>query len=112
MNTYWPGKFDDVATKNYYLKLKEYVDELCNEIISGKKGNSKKIEDKLLIFTNPILFAGERSAERMFVKAFEDACFFITSKGADAKKMTVYEFYNAIVHHGRKSHQGKRPVRR
>ncbi len=112
MNTYWPGKFDDVQSKMFYLKMKEYVLALCEEIITGKETNSKKIEDRLLIFSNPILFAGQQSAERLFIKAFEDACFYISSQGLQAKQMTVFEFYNAVVKHGRKSNKSKRPVRR
>ncbi len=96
------------------MKLKRYVLCVCDEIIEGKPeaDRSRQIEETLIIFSNPILFAGQKSAELMFVKAFEDACFHISKSGKDAKSLTVYEFYNAIVHHGRKSNQNKRPVRR
>lgn len=45
----------------------------------------------------PKNFDGGGSAEIAYDKSFENACLIITQKtGADAKKMTVMQFYNAL----------------
>lgn len=100
LSLYFPKIFDDAATKEYYDLLKARAKAMLTCIIDGdSEDNKKRVEeltDKLLLFNKPKTFTGSDSMEVQYDKQFETMCLTISENlHADAKKMTVMEYYNA-----------------
>lgn len=98
--TYFPDLFDDVAAKEYYDIMKRRTLAVLDGIIKGDVDKNKQqvdaMTEQMILYVKPKTFAGRQSVEIAHDKAFEDMCLLITrDTHADAKKMTVLEFYNA-----------------
>lgn len=72
----------------------------CEKIINETDEYDKEIEQlttKLLTFTKPKDFSGKDSVEVQYDKQFENMCLIISKElNANAKAMTVLEYYNAF----------------
>ena len=99
LSMYFPGKFDDAATKEYFDQLKRHTLLRLENIISGKdiKQACKDIEVRLAMLTKPRIFSGKKSAEIAYDKQFEEMCLILSQNlQVDTKSMTVLQFYNAF----------------
>lgn len=100
LSVYFPSIFDDSRNKEFYDLLKERTKAMLDCIIEGDtKEREERVEqltNKVFLFTKPKTFAGQSSLEIEYDKQFEDMCLLISQNThADAKKMTVLEYYNA-----------------
>lgn len=98
--TYFPELFDDVSAKEYYDVMKRRTQEVLANIIEGCNAEREKVveqmTDKLVLFVKPKNFTGSQSVEIQHDKEFESMCLTISKEThADAKRMTVLEYYNA-----------------
>lgn len=98
--TYFPDLFDDVSAREYYDTMKRRTQAILDNIIEGESEEREKaIEDmteRMVLYVRPKVFAGRQSVEIQHDKAFESMCLTISREThADAKKMTVMEYYNA-----------------
>ena len=97
---YFPTLFDDVDTREYYDIMKRRTLAILGQITDGESEERKKAIDELtermVLYIKPKVFAGSQSVEIAHDKNFESLCLTIQREThADAKKMTVLEFYNA-----------------
>ena len=100
LTMYFPELFDDVNTKEYYDVMKQRTQAVLEGIINGEsKERDKAIDnmtDRLVLFAKPKNFTGRTSIEIQHDKDFESMCLTISKEThADAKRMTVLEYYNA-----------------
>lgn len=100
LTTYFPELFDDVNTKEYYDVMKQRTQAVLEGIIKGEsKERDKAIDnmtDRMVLFAKPKNFTGRTSIEIQHDKDFESMCLTISKEThADAKRMTVLEYYNA-----------------
>jgi len=59
----------------------------------------KEIDDYFLEMTKPKMFEGKKSAERLYIKNYEETCVFIQDHlHRDAKAMTVMEYYQSLAY--------------
>lgn len=98
--TYFPELFDDVSAKEYYDVMKRRTQAVLANIIEGSNAEREKaveqMTDKLVLFVKPKNFTGSQSIEIQHDKEFESMCLTISKEThADAKRMTVLEYYNA-----------------
>ena len=99
LSMYFPGKFDDATTKEYFDQLKSHTLLRLENIISGKdvKQACDNIEIRLAMLTKPRIFSGKKSAEIAYDKQFEEMCLILSQNlQVDTKSMTVLQFYNAF----------------
>jgi hypothetical protein len=81
------------------LKQKDKILLRLQQIIEGVDNKEKieKIDNYLFSTYKPKSFFGKTSEEIKYDKHFECCCLFISREThADAKKMTVLQFYNAL----------------
>lgn len=100
LSLYFPAIFDDSRTKEYYDLLRERALAQIDCILLGDtEKNREKVEaltDRIITFAVPKCYTGKDSVEIDFDKQFETMCLVIAENThADAKKMTVLEYYNA-----------------
>ena len=100
LTTYFPDLFDDVMSREYYDTMKRRTQAILDEIIEGEsKERQKRINDmteRMVLYVKPKVFSGRQSVEIQHDKAFESMCLTISREThADAKRMTVMEYYNA-----------------
>ncbi len=99
LNVYFPGRFDDAATKEYYDKLRDRALLILDSIIRENNNDEKikKIDDYLLTLSKPQLFSGKESAEIEFDKQFNEMTIFLKEKlSIDIDKTTVLEYYQSF----------------
>ena len=103
LQVYFPKLFDSAEVKEYYDKLKKRTLLLLDQLEKGddfseeEQRELERITDELVLFSEPLLFAGPESAEIKQDKQFENACLAISQHtNTDAKKFTVLEYYNAL----------------
>lgn len=99
LEAYFPGDFIGPKEKEAYDKLRNrtllVLDSIINDGNNIEKINA--IDSALLGIYSPKIFIGSKSVEIKYDKQFESACLLIAQKtSADAKKMTVLQFYNAM----------------
>ncbi len=97
---YFPALFDDVRTREYYDIVKRLTLTLLAQVTDGtteeRKAKAEKMHQQLLLYSNPRTFTGHDGLEVRHDKEFETMCLVINQEiGADAKRMTVLEYYNA-----------------
>ena len=97
---YFSGIFDDVTVREFYDVMKRRAVAMLDGIIEGdteqRKGDIDALTEKMILYTKPRVFSGRRSVEVQHDKDYESLCLTISKQtGADAKRMTVLEFYNA-----------------
>lgn len=100
LTTYFPDLFDDATSREYYDILKRRTVAVLEGIISGdteaRKAEIDKFTEQMVLYMKPKTFGGRQSVEIEHDKAFETMCLTISREThADAKGMTVMEFYNA-----------------
>ena len=98
--TYFPDLFDDTSAREYYDTMKRRTVAVLENIIEGEsEERDKAIEnmtEQMVLYVRPKVFAGRQSVEIQHDKALESMCLTISREThADAKKMTVMEYYNA-----------------
>lgn len=99
LEAYFPNDFTSAKEKEAYDKLKMRTILVLESIINGLDKHEQicAIDELLFQANSPRLFAGKDSVEIKYDKQFESTCLLITQKtGADAKKMTVLQFYSAL----------------
>lgn len=100
LSLYFPDIFDDVEVREYYDIMKRRTLAVLDNIVNGEsEERDKAIEDlteRMVLYSKPKVFSGHKSVEIEHDKNFESICLTIQSEThADAKRMTVLEFYNA-----------------
>lgn len=100
LTAYFPDLFDDAAGREYYDTMKRRTVAVLEGIIEGETEERQKLIDELtermVLYVKPKVFSGRQSVEIQHDKAFESMCLTISrDTHADAKRMTVMEFYNA-----------------
>ena len=99
LGTYFPKSQNSAYIKELYSKLKNRVilelDGILNDICDYEAID--RIDTDLLLSSKPKVFSGPDSFEIKNDKQFNDLCLTISkSLNVDVKKLTVFEFYNAI----------------
>lgn len=97
---YFPATFDDVRTREYYDIVKRLtltqLEQICKGEDEGRKRKVEAMQHQLLVFSSPKVFTGHDGLEVKHDKDFETMCLIISQEtGADAKRMTTLEYYNA-----------------
>ena len=99
LEVYFPGEFNDVREKEAYDILKKRTLLVLDSIVNGTDTEDevvaldKTAQDKY----KPKTYTGSDSVEVKYDRNFESTCLLIIQKtGADAKRMTVLQFYNAV----------------
>lgn len=99
LETYFPDEFNSVHEKEAYDTLKRRTLLILDSVANGTDTEEevaaidKAVQDKY----KPKTYTGSDSVEVKYDRHFENTCLLITQKtGADAKKMTVLQFYNAV----------------
>lgn len=100
LTTYFPDLFDDVNAREYYDTMKRRTQAILDNIIEGESEERKKaindMTERMVLYVRPKVFAGRQSVEIQHDKAFESMCLTISREThANAKRMTVMEYYNA-----------------
>lgn len=100
LTLYFPSLFDDVETREYYDTMKRRAMAILENIADGETAERNKaieeLTDKMILYVKPKTFTGRQSVEIEHDKNFESLCLTIQQQThAEAKKMTVLEFYNA-----------------
>lgn len=99
LTLYFPGKFEDASTKEYFDQLKSHTLLKLQHIITGKDVSEacSNIELRFAILMKPRPFFGKKSAEIEYDKQFEDMCLVLAHNlQVQVKDMTVLQFYNAL----------------
>ena len=99
LELYFPEDFISAADKTTYDKLVQRVSLILDSIIRDNDNTEAvaEIDDYLFSLYKPKSFIGTESVEISLDKNFESMCLLISQKvNADASKMTVLQFYNAI----------------
>ena len=100
LTLYFPDLFDDVTVREYYDAMKRRTVAVLQNIIEGETEDRQKaierLTEQMVLYTKPKCFTGRQSEEIRHDKDFESLCLTIQKEtGADPKRMTVLEFYNA-----------------
>lgn len=97
---YFPAVFDDVEVREYYDLMKRRTVAMLENIIKGESDERNKaieqMTERMVLYMKPKVFTGTGSVEIQHDKAYESLCLTIQKEtGADPKRMTVLEYYNA-----------------
>lgn len=100
LQTYFPSLFDSSSVKEYYNKLRERVLLVLEDLGKEEKENREKIAqlaEEIVLYTDPLVFSGSQGIEVQQDRQFENTCLAISQNtGADPKKFSVLEYYNAL----------------
>lgn len=99
LELYFPEDFVKAREKEAYDVIKKRTLLVLEGITEGVDNQEQidAIDDSIMQANIPKVFTGAESVEIKADKQFENACLVIGQKlGADAKKMTVLQFYNAL----------------
>ena len=99
LGTYFPKSQNSAYTKELYSKLKDRVilelDGILSDICDYEAID--QVDTALLLSSKPKVFSGPDSFEIKNDKQFNELCLAISkSLNVNVKKLTVFEFYNAI----------------
>lgn len=98
LETYFPEDFSSAQEKENYDDIRRRTLYILDSVINGSDTTKEveAIDDKMLSKYKPGCFEGSKSDEIKYDKQFENMCLVISQKlNADAKRMTVLQFYNA-----------------
>lgn len=87
-----------MSVRDYYDTMKRRTLAILEGIVNGddRKDAIEQLTDRLVLWMKPKCFTGSKSVEIGHDKDFESLCLTIQKEtGADPKRMTVLEFYNA-----------------
>jgi hypothetical protein len=99
LSLYFPGKFEDVTSKEYIDSLKEHTLLTLEGITTGedKQEELENIETRLALLAKPKVFYGRKSIEISYDKEFEEMCIILSQNiQTDPHGMSVLQFYNAF----------------
>lgn len=99
LSLYFPGKFEDASTKEYFDQLKSHTLLKLKHIITGADVTDacSEIETRLALLAKPRIFWGSKSVEISYDKQFEEMCLILSHNiQAQPQNMTVLQFYNAF----------------
>lgn len=99
LTLYFPGKFEDASTKEYFDQLKSHTLLKLQHVITGEDVSEacSNIELRFAMLMKPRPFFGKKSAEIEYDKQFEDMCLVLAHNlQVQVKDMTVLQFYNAL----------------
>lgn len=116
LSLYFPALFDDVRTREYFDILKRLTVAMLKQVAEGddeeRKQQAENLRERLVLFTRPKVFTGHDGVEVRHDKDFESLCLIITKEaGADAKKMSVLEYYNAYEYITKKSEKMRKTAK-
>lgn len=99
LSMYFPGRFEDGSTKEYFDEVKNHTLVKLEQIITGenKTEDLKEIETRLALLAKPRLFTGPKSQEITYDKQFEEMALILAHNiNIDPYKMNVMQFFNAF----------------
>lgn len=99
LSLYFPGKFEDASTKEYFDQLKSHTLLKLKHIITGADvtDSCNEIETRLALLAKPRIFWGSKSVEISYDKQFEEMCLILSHNiQVQPQNMTVLQFYNAF----------------
>lgn len=99
LSLYFPGRFRDGISTEYYNEVREHTLLRLDRIITGAEVTEacNEIENRLAMLVRPRIFSGPKSQEIAYDKQFEDMCLVLANNlQIDPYKMTVMQFYNAF----------------
>lgn len=99
LSLYFPGRFEDGATKQYYDEIKSHTLLKLKKIITGEDVTEamQDIETRLALLAKPRIFSGVKSAEISYDKQFEEMCLILSHNiNIDPYKMNVLQYFNAF----------------
>lgn len=102
LELYFPGVFEDAATKEYYDLLRRHTLAVLDSIAADKfdEQTRRNIDDmttRLITYIAPQVFAGPDSIEIKQERDFDNMCTILSRHfHTDARRYTVREFYNAL----------------
>ena len=115
LQTYFPDMFDDVSIKEYYDTLKrrtvQILDGIVTDTLKDRQKDIDELTDRMILYVKPRSFQGSTSAEIEHDKNYESLCLTIQKQtGANPKRMTTMEFYNAYEYVRKLAKDGKKSV--
>lgn len=99
LKAYFPSFFETAESKEYYDLLRQRTLAVLDKIIDGTDTDSREriMADRLITFAPTRKFSGLDNAEVRHDKSFLSTCHIISQNlHADAKGMTVAEYYSAL----------------
>lgn len=99
---YFPHLFADSDVKEYFDLMRKRTMLILQGIIDGmvapdETDDVEKINNQIILYSNPKVFTGSDGVEIQFDKQFENLCLILAQKlNIEAKQKTVMEFYNAF----------------
>lgn len=108
IDSYFPKLFDDAGIKEYHDILRRRTLALLDGIVSGDVERAasqvSSLTQRLLTYTRPRAFSGPDNFEVEYDRQFDTMCFAISENlnVADAKSLTVREYYGAFEIIGRR----------
>lgn len=99
LETYFPEEFNSAREKEAYDVLKRRTLLILDSIVNGTdtEGEVAAIDKAAQDRYKPKMYVGSDSVEVKYDRNFESTCLLITQEtNADAKRMTVLQFYNAV----------------
>lgn len=99
LETYFPEEFNSAREKEAYDVLKRRTLLILDSIVNGTdtEGEVAAIDKAAQDKYKPKMYVGSDSVEVKYDRNFESTCLLITQEtNADAKRMTVLQFYNAV----------------
>ena len=115
LSLYFPGKFEDATTKQYFNELRSHTLLRLKHIITGEDVEQacKEIEIRLAMLIKPRIFSGKRSAEIAYDKQFEEMCLVLSQNlQVQPQRMTVLQFYNAFEYLKKQAKKNKRNAKK
>lgn len=115
LSLYFPGKFEDATTKQYFDELRSHTLLRLKHIITGEDVEQacKEIEIRLAMLIKPRIFSGKRSAEIAYDKQFEEMCLVLSQNlQVQPQRMTVLQFYNAFEYLKKQAKKNKRNAKK
>lgn len=100
LTLYFPSLYDTADTREYYDIMKRRTLAVLENIAEGmtdeRQAVIEQLTDQMVLYVKPKVFTGRQSVEIEHDKQFENLCLTISREThAEAKRMTVLEFYNA-----------------
>lgn len=99
LELYFPNDFESAKEKETYDRLKRRTALILKQIIDDVDYSEQiqEIDNYSFSLYKPKVFYGNKSVEISYDKQYENSCLLISKEmGADAKKMTVLQYFNAL----------------
>lgn len=99
LELYFPSIFSNSMEKEAYDLVRRKAMFILDSIIKDENETDsiEAIDAELFSYIKPKIFSGNKSAELVYIKEFEQACAIIAKfLKIEPKKLTVFEFYNSL----------------